>query len=29
MQKTVRESVDGEKETFEDLLSRVLNDYPE
>jgi hypothetical protein len=29
MNKIVRQSIDGEKETFEDLLSRVLNDYPE
>lgn len=29
MHKIVRESVDGEKETFEDLLSRVLNEYPD
>lgn len=27
MNEVVRESVDGEKETFEDLLYRLMNDY--
>lgn len=27
MNEIVRESIDGDKETFEDLLNRVLNDF--